>query len=251
MRDLFLTRNQYELFLEGTWLTVQLLVRSMAFGLVVALFVGVARLSHRRWVRGLALTYVEFARGISTVVLLFVFAFTLPILTGIDQGEKLLLASIALGLNMGGYGAEIVRGAIQAIPKGQTEASIALNLSNTQRLRLVVLPQAMRIILPPMGNLTIEILKGTALVSLVGMSELAAESLKLRERVATGLTEHRDSMVVFLNTLVIYFLLAQVINVGFRRAEWYFNRRYRARKEQPQLSTAAKALEPAAAGGTS
>jgi polar amino acid transport system permease protein len=73
---------------------------------------------------------------------------------------------------MGGYGAEIVRGAIQAIPKGQTEATIALNLSPTQRLRYVILPQALRLILPPFGNLTIEILKGTALVALVGVTDI-------------------------------------------------------------------------------
>lgn len=229
MKELLLPSGQYEQLLEGAWLTVQLLGRSVLFGLVVALIAGVARLSRRRWVRGIALTYTEFARGISTIVMLFVFAFTIPILTGIDQGNKLLLASIALGLNMGGYGAEIVRGAIQAVPKGQTEATIALNFTESQRLRLVVLPQAMRLILPPMGNLTIEILKGTALVSLVGMSELANKADNLVTLSNRGLIEYRPAMVILFNTLLIYFVLAQVINGLFRLAERYFESRYRSR----------------------
>lgn len=249
MSDLLLTRAQYERFAEGIHLTVTLLGISVAFGLVIALVVGIARLSDRRWVRGLALAYVEFARGISSVVLLFVFAFTLPILLGIGQSNKLVLASIALGLNMGGYGAEIVRGAIQAIPKGQTEAAIALNLTNAHRLRLIVLPQAMRLILPPMGNLTIEILKGTALVSLVGMSDLADKAVRLRSLVRRGLTDERAMPVVFLNTLLIYFLLAQLINALFRLAEWYFERRFRSRKGTPLPAPGPEALEPALGGG--
>src|SRR5690606_9988631 len=116
--------------------------------------------------------YVEFARGISSIILLFIMAIAVPILLDVDQGSLILLASIALGINMGGYGAEIVRGAIVAVPKGQTEASIALNLSPGQRLRHVVLPQAMRLILPPFGNLTIEILKGTALISIIGLTDV-------------------------------------------------------------------------------
>jgi His/Glu/Gln/Arg/opine family amino acid ABC transporter permease subunit len=155
-------------------------------GVTLSVLVGVARLSHRRWVRGAALVYVEFFRGISSIVLLFIVAIALPILLGVGQASLMMLGSLALGANMGGYGAEIVRGSIQAIPKGQTEASIALNLSNTQRLRHVVLPQAIRIILPPFGNLTIEILKGTALVSLVGLADITQAANFIRQQQLFG-----------------------------------------------------------------
>ena len=142
MGDLILKGHQYELLLEGAQLTLQILLYSFVLGGVLSLFVGVGRLSHRRWVRGAALAYVELARGISSIVLLFIVAYAIPILLDVEQTSLILLASIALGVNMGGYGAELIRGAIQAVPPGQTEATIALNLSPTQRLRHVVLPQA-------------------------------------------------------------------------------------------------------------
>ncbi len=220
-----LESNQYDLLREGAWITVQILAYSFALGIVLSLLFGVARLSDRRWVRGAALVYVEFARGISSIVLLFVIAVAAPILLGIEQPSLVLLASIALGANMGGYGAEIVRGAIQAVPRGQTEASIALNLSPGQRLRHVVLPQAMRIILPPMGNLTIEILKGTALVSLVGVTDIMQATRNIRQQQLFDASA-ADLTILFVNVLVIYFVMAQVINGIFKLAEWRVERRY-------------------------
>lgn len=225
MDSWLLQSHQYELLAEGAWITIQILVYAFILGLLLSLVVGVARLSTRQWVRGVALVYVELARGISSIILLFVIAIAIPILFEVDQASLVVLGSIALGLNMGGYGAEIVRGSIQAIPKGQTEASIALNLSPTQRLRHVVLPQAMRIILPPMGNLTIEILKGTALVSLIGLTDIMRATNTIRNQRLIDATG-ADVTVVFVNTLVIYFVLAQTINGLFRLAEWRLEKRY-------------------------
>ncbi|MDX1658525.1 MAG: amino acid ABC transporter permease [Nitriliruptorales bacterium] len=243
MGDLILTPNQYDRFLEGTWLTVQVLGYSFVLGIVLSLLFGVARLSEREWVRGAALVYVEFARGISSIVLLFIIGLAVPILLDVGQAPLVLLASIALGLNMGGYGAEIVRGAIEAIPRGQTEATIALNLSPTQRLRHVILPQAMRIILPPMGNLTIEILKGTALISLLGAPDLLQQVFNLRQTTLAGDAPVSLSVLLF-NALIIYFILAQVINAGFRYAERRLEARYEPR--QPDI---AGTPETAGAGG--
>lgn len=222
---LLLSSKQYDRVLEGVVVTVQLLGASFVLGVVLSLIFGVARLSERRWVRGAALVYVEFARGISTIVLLFVMAYAIPILLGLEQSNVFWLATVALGVNMGGYGAEIIRGAIQSVPKGQTEASIALNLTSTQRLRFVVLPQALRVILPPMGNLTIEILKGTALVSLVGMSDLTFEIDKLStNRVLAA--EPVDTSILYLNALIAYFVMAQMINLVFRFGERWVERKY-------------------------
>jgi polar amino acid transport system permease protein len=228
MSDLFLNSNQYERLAEGAGVTIQVLVYSFLLGVVLSLVFGVARLSSRRVVRGVALAYVELFRGVSSIVLLFWMAFALPILLGVDQSSKLLLGSIALGLNMGGYGAEIVRGAIQSVPKGQTEASIALNMTPTQRLRHVVLPQAMPVLLPPMGNLTIEILKGTALVSLIGLADLAFEADKLRvNRVISD--DPVEVPTLYLNVLVIYFVMSQLVSFLFRLGERRVNRRYEQR----------------------
>lgn len=220
-----LESNQYDLLRDGTWITVQILFFAFLLGLFLSLVFGVGRLSDREWVRGLALVYVEIARGISSIILLFVIAIAIPILLEVEQASLVVLGSIALGLNMGGYGAEIVRGSIQAIPKGQTEASIALNLSPTQRLRHVVLPQAMRIILPPMGNLTIEILKGTALVSLIGLTDIMAATNTIRNQRLVN-ASGADVTAVFANALVIYFVLAQIINILFRLGERRLESRY-------------------------
>ena len=223
--DLILSSRQYDRVLEGLVTTLQVLGTAFVIGVALSVVFGGARLSERRWIRGLALVYVELARGISTIVLLFVMAFAIPILTGFSQGEVFVLASIALGLNMGGYGAQILRGAILSVPKGQTEASIALNLTSTQRLRHVVLPQALRVILPPMGNLTIEILKGTALVSLVSLSDLTFEIDKLNTNRVLSDTPV-ETPVLFLNALVIYFVIAQIINGAFRLTERWVEAKY-------------------------
>lgn len=238
-----LESHQYELLFEGAVLTVQILFYAFVLGVVLSLLFGVARLSERRWVRGAALAYVELARGISSIVLLFIIARAIPILLGVGQISLITLGSVALGINMGGYGAEIIRGAIQAIPKGQTEASVALNLTPTQRLRFIVIPQAMRIILPPMGNLTIEILKGTALVSLIGVTDImqAARNIRQQQLFAASAA---DLTVLFANVLVIYFVLAQLINLGFRMAEWRLEKRYEGRAELPT-----ELARPAGSGG--
>ena len=134
--------------------------------------------------------------------------------------------SIALGLNMGGYGGEIVRGAIQSVP-GPDRGEHRAQPDGVQRIRYVILPQAMRVILPPMGNLTIEILKGTALVSLISLSDLAFEARKLRTSGRLNPDAPSDA-VLFLNAPVIYFVVAQIINGLFRLAEWRVNRRFEA-----------------------
>jgi len=225
--DIFLNSNQYDRLLEGVWVTLQVLAFSFALGIVLSMVFGVARLSERRWVRAVALAYIEVFRGVSSLVLLFWFAFALPIIFGFEQLSRLLMGSVALGMNMGGYGAEIVRGAIQAVPKGQSEASLAINLTPTQRIRHIILPQAMPIILPPMGNLTIEILKGTALVSTIGVSDLAFELDKIR--INRTLSETPVSIpILFFNGLVIYFILAQIVNLVFK----FYERRVNSRFEQ-------------------
>ncbi len=177
--------------------------------------------------RGAALVFVELARGISSVILVFLMAIALPIFLGVDQGNLVALGSLALGINMGGYGAEIIRGAILSVPKGQTEASIALNLTEYQRLRHIVLPQAMRVILPPMGNLTIEILKGTAIISTIGVADLTYQISLINTSQAVGISGDRvPYLMIALNALIMYFILAQLIAFGFRAMERFVERSY-------------------------
>jgi polar amino acid transport system permease protein len=230
-----LTWNQYSVLWDGLVVTLQLLVLAFLLGVLLSLVVGVGRLSEREWVRGISLAYVEFARGISSIILLFIMVFAIPILLDFDAFGRFGFAVIALGINMGGYGAEIVRGSINAIPKGQTEATIALNLTRTQRLRHIVLPQAMTIILPPMGNLTIEILKGTALVALVAISDLMQATRNLiQAQLAEGVA---GVTILFVNVLVIYFIIAQIINGLFRLGEWRLRKQYEQRSGRAAVPT--------------
>jgi polar amino acid transport system permease protein len=192
-------------------------------------------------VRGISFAFVEFARGISSIILLFILVIAIPILLGdifpwVRGQPVIVMASIALGINMGGYGAEIIRGSILSIPKGQTEATIALNLNPTQRLRYVILPQAMRIILPPMGNLTIEILKGTALVSVAGGFDLMRATSNLDAAMlaggAIGVT------VLYVNVLGMYFIMAQAINGLFPLGERVLDKRFQQRTGRSALPIA-------------
>jgi polar amino acid transport system permease protein len=223
--DLFLNSRQYGNLLQGTWVTIQVILGSFALGTVMSLIVGIARLSTRKWVRGAALVYIEIARGIAAIILLFWMFYALPILFGASQMPPMLAGILALGLNMGAYGAEIVRGASQAVPKGQYEAAIALNLSDRDRLREIILPQAVPIILPPYGNLTIEVLKGTALVSLITLSDLAFETQKIRANNVIS-SDPVPLPILYLNTLIIYLILAQVLAYFFRVAERRSARRF-------------------------
>lgn len=212
MQDLFLTSKAYTRLWEGTLVTLEVFILAVVLGTVLSLIFGVGRLSARRWVRTLSSVYVEFARGISAIILLTWVFYALPQLLGIRL-SPLVAGVIALGANMGAYGAEVVRGGIQAVPEGQSEATIALNMTDSQRLRHVILPQAIPVILPPFGNLMIEILKGTALVALITLSDLNFEMDKLRtNRVVIG---GASTPVLFLNGLIIYFVLAQVISTIF------------------------------------
>jgi polar amino acid transport system permease protein len=226
--ELFLTQRQYNNLMSGLWVTVQVLLGSVALGTFMSLIFGVARLSAFRWVRSLALVYIEFARGISAIILLFWMFFALPILFGLPSMPPMLAGILALGLNMGAYGAEIVRGAIESVPKGQTEATIALNMTSAQRLRHIILPQAIPVILPPYGNLSIEVLKGTALVSLITLSDLAFEAQKIRQNIVVSSTP-TTTPILYINVLVIYLILAQVVAQLFKLAERSSARKFGSR----------------------
>lgn len=226
--DIFLPPNLYQNLLRGTVITIQILLGSMVLGTFMSLVFGVFRLSPHRWLRQVSLIYIEFARGISAIILLFWVFFALPILFGLPSLPPELAGILALGLNMGAYGAEIVRGAIEAVPKGQTEATIALNMTDRQRLRYVVLPQAIRIILPPYGNLSIEVLKGTSLVSLITLPDLAFEANQIRTN-AVVLDTPVSTPILYINVLVLYFILSQLLAQAFKFAERRVDRQFGSR----------------------
>ena len=212
-----LTVDQYLRLLEGAWVTVQVTAYATLFGTVLALVGGVSVLGPFRSVRIITRVYVEVFRGVSAIILLFWVFFAVPQLFDI-QLTPMQAGVLALAVNLGAYGTEVVRGAIQAIPKGQTEASIAINLTGWQRLRHVILPQALVTMLPPYGNLLIEVLKASALVSLITLNDIMRIAQVMRNSRAA------PSMDIFLAVLVIYFVLAQGIALTTRALERRFGR---------------------------
>jgi polar amino acid transport system permease protein len=196
--------------LKGAGMTVQITLLSAILAFFIAFIIGFGCLSKYKFIRGLSRTYVEVFRGTSLLVQLFWIYFALPLL-GIKL-PALAAGILALGFHFGAYGAEVVRSAILAVPRGQTEASIALNMSSRQKMRLVILPQAFLIMLPTFGNQLIELLKATALVSLVTLADLTFQGMSLR-------TTTMRTTEIFTLLLIIYFILAYPLTLGIRRLE--------------------------------
>lgn len=197
------------LLLQGIGVTVLYTVLGALAAGVVSFVFGLMSMSRRSALRGVSRVVVEFFRGSSLVVQIFWIYFALP-----QLGFKLTplaAATVALAFNFGAYGSEIVRGAISAVPTAQWEATVALSMSPWQRMRRVVLPQALPEMVPPFSNLLVQILKGSSILYLVGVTELTFELNDLR--VDLG------SMTAFAFGLVVYFLLAQAMVAVMRRVE--------------------------------
>ncbi|MFL1381206.1 MULTISPECIES: ectoine/hydroxyectoine ABC transporter permease subunit EhuC [unclassified Nocardiopsis] len=205
------------LYLDGAWVTIQLTVGGIALAFVLAMFFGILGTRPGWLPRAVATTYVEVFRGIAALVIMFWMAYALPILTGFQLDGR-FAAILAVGLNVGAYGAEVVRGAINAVPKAQFEATVALDMTWFQRMRLVILPQAWAQMLPTFGNLSIELMKATAVAFLIGVADLSAVAQQMRQ--ATG-----ETVLAFTGALILYFLIAQVLIFGVRLLERRANHR--------------------------
>jgi polar amino acid transport system permease protein len=204
-------------FIDGTIITAQQTVLAAILAVAIALAMGLMRLSNSLAVRGAATVYIEIFRGTSLLVQLFWIFFVLP-LFGISL-DKFTAGFVAVGMNLGAYGAEVVRGAIVSVARGQYEAALALNLSPWTRMRRIILPQAFVAMLPPWGNLMIELLKGTALVALISVADLMFQAKQIN-----GYTFL--SAEAFGTALIIYYLLARlIISPAMRALEAFMARK--------------------------
>jgi polar amino acid transport system permease protein len=207
-------REDFAIFLpgllEGAVLTVKIAATGSVVAIVMAVLAALGKLYGAAPVRWLANTYIEIFRGTSALVQLFWLFFVLPQF-GILL-EAYTAAVIGLGLNVGAYGAEVVRGAILAVPRGQWEASTALNMSQTQMLQRIILPQAFIAMIPPWGNLLIELLKSTALVSMITLTDLAFKAQQLNQTTM-------KTIPIFTLVLLIYLVISLAITIGMRLVE--------------------------------
>jgi polar amino acid transport system permease protein len=206
----------------GTWVsilnqglanTLIATIGGIALTIVLSFAAGLALLSPWQWVRVISRIYVEGLRGTSEVVQLFWIFFALPVLVGFEFIP--IWGGVAvLGLNHGAYGAEIVRGAVQSVPKAQYEGALALSLSPAQRMVRVILPQAVAEMIPPFNNLFIQLLKSTAILSFVFIPEITRQATQV-------LVPNFNPWVIqiYLLLLVYYLVMSLVITAVMRMLE--------------------------------
>lgn len=204
--------------LRGAVVTLQVSGLAALVFVFMSFAAGIAKTSNRRFVRWIATVYIEVFRGTSLLVQLFWLFFVLPEF-GIVL-SPMVAGVLGVGLNFGAYGAEVVRGAVLAVPKGQVEASIALNLSEWKRLVRIVIPQAIIITIPGMTNLTIEMVKATAVVSAVTLVDITYASVQQNQL-------HYRTLEIFAITVMLYYCLAQFVRFGGGALEDRFSRHFR------------------------
>ncbi|MBI9107675.1 MAG: amino acid ABC transporter permease [Spirochaetales bacterium] len=190
---------------DGVVTTFQVTILSIIFSLVVGLFAGLGRLSRVKVVNRIATIYVEVVRGIPLLVQLFYIYYALG---KVVQLPRLTSAIIAMTFCYGAYMGEIFRAGIQSVPQGQMEAALALGMSRTQAIWTVIIPQTFRIILPPVGNEFIALLKDSSLVSILAVSDLLRRG---REYASTSFLYFESYTVVALIYLIITLFLSKIV----------------------------------------
>ncbi|AZU62253.1 amino acid ABC transporter permease [Neobacillus mesonae] len=204
--------NNIGLFLEGLWLTLEISALALLFSIPIGIIIGLLRISRNKLVSFIATAYIEVMRGIPLLVLLLWIFFVL--------GQFLSLGpywSAVLGLATfsGAFVAEIVRAGIQSVPKGQMEAARSSGMKYSQAMRLIILPQAFRKVLPPLASQFIILIKDSSLVSVISVVDLTLVSKNL---VATSFRSLEVWTFVALLYFLITFTLSQIIR--------YFEKKY-------------------------
>ncbi len=190
--------------LGGAWVTIEITALSIAFGMVLGLIAGLMKLSKGKILANLASAYIDFFRGTPLFVQILLLYF--GILPLIYENGPFDSAVIALSLNSGAYVAEIIRAGIQAIDKGQMEAARSLGMNNRQAMRFVILPQAFKIVIPPLINEFIALLKDSSLVSMIAAAELTYRADLL-------FSTTYEATWVWGSVAIIYFIITKILAV--------------------------------------
>jgi glutamine transport system permease protein len=213
--DFQLIVNSFPLLLAGAGITVEITTMSVTFGLLIGMFVGIGRLAKTKLVAWPAAIYVDFIRGTPLLVQIFIIYFALPMIVG-QRIDPFIAAITACSINSGAYVAEIFRGGIQSIDKGQMEAGRSLGMTWGQTMRFIILPQAFKRIIPPLGNEFIAMLKDSSLVSVIGFEELTRRGQLIIARTY-------GSFEIWLTVAFIYLVMTLTIS----RFVAYLERRYK------------------------
>jgi His/Glu/Gln/Arg/opine family amino acid ABC transporter permease subunit len=210
--DLEFLRSILPQLMAGAWITIQLTVYAIVAGVVLGLALALLRISKNPILFAPATAFIEFMRGTPLLAQIFMIYFGLGSL-GINVPD-FMSGFIALSLNSSAYNAEIFRAGIQSIPKGQMEASRSLGLSYGQSMAYVVVPQALRFCLPPLGNQFIALLKDSSLVAIIGISDLMRVGREINGRTLRSIEVFGYVSLIY---LIMTLPLSQLVNAAERR----------------------------------
>ena len=202
--DFELIQRALPILLMGAGVTIEITAFSVAIGFFIGLFVGIARISQFKILRIMAAVYADCIRGTPLLVQIFLIYFALPMAIG-QRVEPFIAAVAACGIDSGGYVSEIFRAGIQAIDVGQMEAGRSLGLTWWQTMRFIILPQAFKNILPPLGNEFIAMLKDSSLVSVIGFEELTRRGQLI-------IAQTYGSFEIWMTVAVLYLIMTMAIS---------------------------------------
>jgi len=210
------------ILLQGLWLTLKVSFIAIIFGIIIGLFTGLARISSNPAYKWTAISYIELIRGSPLLVQIFIWYFVLGTLintilgkNGIPPIPPIYFGIAALAFFTGAYVAEMVRAGIQSIHRGQMEASRSLGMTYPQSMRHVILPQALRRIIPPLAGQFISLIKDSSLLGIIAIRELSKAT---REVVTTSLQPFELWFVCALLYLILTFSLSMILQYLERRA---------------------------------
>ena len=196
--------NSLPLLIVGAGITIQITAISVGLGLIIGMFVGIARICNVKVLRALATVYIDFLRGTPLLVQIFLIYFALPMVVG-QRVDPFIAAITACGINSGAYIAEIFRAGIQAIDEGQMEAGRSLGMSWVQTMRYIIVPQAFKNVIPPLGNEFIALLKDSSLVSVIGFEEFTRRGQLIIARTY-------GSLEIWITVALIYLVMTLTIS---------------------------------------
>ena len=205
--DFSLITNSLPLLLQGALVTLEITAMAVGLGLVFGLLAALAQLSKFTPLRLLAKIYVDFIRGTPLLVQIFIIYFALPAIIG-QRIDPFVAAVAACSINSGAYVAEIFRAGIQSIEVGQMRAGLSLGMTWGQTMRYIILPQAFKRIIPPLGNEFIAMLKDSSLVSVIGFEELTRTGQLI-------IAETYGSLEIWTSVAIIYLVMTLTITAWF------------------------------------
>ncbi|PCN45542.1 cysteine ABC transporter permease [Brevibacillus laterosporus] len=206
----------FPLLKAGILFTIPLTLVSFIIGLIIAFFTAIARLSTNKLLYGISSFYVWVIRGTPLLVQLFIIFYGLPKL-GVTI-DPFPAAIIGFSLSVGAYNSEVIRAAIQSVPKGQWEAAYTIGMTKNQARRRIILPQALRVAIPPLGNSFISLVKDTSLAATITVTEMFQISQQI-----TAMTY--EPLVLYCEVAIIYLFFSTILSALQSRVEHRLERR--------------------------